>query len=62
MVGGHVEGVDHGWVQDVDAVVEHGDDEGEDEGHCELAAVMRPEDSGGAQRIFGVREGLPESE
>lgn len=57
----NVEGVDHRWVQDVDAVVEHRDDEGEDERDGKLAAIVGSEDSRWAEGIFGVGESLPET-
>lgn len=53
---------DHGWVDDVEAVVEHGDDEAGDEGRRQLAAVVAREDARGRQGLLQGRERLPQGE
>lgn len=53
------EDVDHGWVDDIGAIVEHGDDEADDEGGRQLAAVVAREDARGRERLLERCKGLP---
>lgn len=63
-VGGLVgeEDGNHGRVDDVETVIEHGDDEADDEGGSQLAAVVAGEDTSGRQGLLERGEGLPEGE
>ena len=56
-----IEDVDHSWIDDIYAVVEHSDDKGDDEGNGKLAAFVRNEYCRRAQLILCSRKLFPKT-